>query len=488
LACAILAVSFKTSCALEVAAGCDEPRSGENGKTFFVDPTRGSRDNDGSERLPWRTLAEVLDPANHLVATSAYSRTKDGLGQPEPINPAGPVKPGDTIVLMSGDHGNVNARQYVNSDFISVVAGKGQTPVVRSLLLISSSHWLFRGIKFQGAKQENEKGGTLVSLASHNWLGPSDNMVMADDSFSSVDSTETWAPDDWVNKPYDFAFISGARCTTLTDSHFFNVRNAVMMVGGGHSLVEDNLIEDMGNDGLDVVTSDLVVRRNRIRHGRHSPVEPLHADGIQGWTLNGATNSNVVIDSNWIINVDQSPDNYLQGISIFDGKWDGLTVTNNLVINNTWHAISLYGVTNALVANNTVIPARADRASWLMIHDAKDKTPSLHVVVRNNIAPEFVVEGQDVEFDHNLAEKEFQYRQIGGEAIRLKQGGFGNHNTIHPGLFHWFVDFDPNHETFDLRPSPMSPANGAGAADRAPANDIQGRLRTAPIDIGAFAR
>ena len=139
--------------------------------------------------------------------------------------------------------------------------------------------------------------------------------------------------------------------------------------------------------------------------------------------LNGATNSNVVIDSNWIINLDQSPDNYLQGISIFDGKWDGLTVTNNLVINNTWHGISLYGVTNALVANNTIIPARADRASWLMIHNAKDKTPSLHVVVRNNIAPEFVVEGQDVEFDHNLAEKEFQYRLVGREPIKLKQGG-----------------------------------------------------------------
>ena len=70
-----------------VAQGCDAPRSVEGGRTFFVDPSRGARENDGSEGRPWRTLAEVLDPANHLVATKAYGRTRDGLGPPAPINP-----------------------------------------------------------------------------------------------------------------------------------------------------------------------------------------------------------------------------------------------------------------------------------------------------------------------------------------------------------------------------------------------------------------
>ena len=65
---------------------------------------------------------------------------------------------------------------------------------------------------------------------------------------------------------------------------------------------------------------------------------------------------------------------------------DGVTVVDNLVFTNAWHGISLYGVDNALVINNTVVPSRADRfPAWLMIHDAKDKTPSRNVVVRNNM-------------------------------------------------------------------------------------------------------
>ena len=483
----MLAASLETPGAFEVASGCDQPPSGGNGKTFFVDPTRGSKDNDGSEQLPWRTLAEVLDPGNHLIATSAYTRTRDGLGPPAPVNPTGPVKPGDTIVLMSGDHGDVVAKQYVNSDFISVVAGKGQTPLVHSLLLMSSSHWLFRGIKFQGVKPQNEKSGAIVALTGHNWLGPSDNVVMVDDSFSTADNTETWGPDDWVKQPHDLALASGARCTTLADNHIFNVRNAIML-GAGHSLVQGNLIEDMDNDGIDVVTGDVVVRRNRIRNGRHSPSEPLHADGIQGWTLNGATNSNVVIDANWIINVDLAPDNYLQGISIFDGKWDKLTVANNLIINNTWHAISLWGVADALVVNNTIIPVRPDRASWLMIHNSKDKTPSTHVVVRNNIAPVFSVEGQDVQLDHNLAKTVINFNLVGSDPVKIDRGGFGDHNVIDSELFRWFANFNSGKGKFDLRPGPMSPARGTGSPDRAPPDDIEGRPRTPPMDIGAFAR
>ena len=132
----LVAISASGAGALEVAAGCDEPRASAHGRTFFVDPTHGDKSNDGSEQKPWRTLAEALDPANKLVSTRSYGRVGDSLGPPAPINPDGPIKPGDTIVLMSGDHGAVNASRYVNSDFISVIAGPGQTPLVRSLRLV----------------------------------------------------------------------------------------------------------------------------------------------------------------------------------------------------------------------------------------------------------------------------------------------------------------------------------------------------------------
>ena len=486
-ACALNMRNAGASNALEVASGCDAPLSIESGRHFFVDPEHGDKENDGSEARPWRTLAEVLDPTNHLIATQSYGRTAQGLGPLQPVNPSGPIKEGDTIVLMSGDHGDVSLDQYVNNGFISIVAGKDQTPVVRSMFMRASSHWLIRGVKFQGFRTDRtQKARALAGVVNHQWLGPSDNIVFFDNSFSTEDETEAWSPEDWVQKPYEPGLFSAARCTTVSDNHFFNLRDAVQ-VFADHSLIQGNLIEEIGNDGIDIVGSDLVVRGNRIRNSRHTPVEPLHADGIQGWTLNGATNRNVVIEANRIINLNPTLDNYLQGISIFDGKWDGLTVLNNVVINNAYHAISLWGVTNAIVENNTIVQSRADRNSWLMIHNAKDKTPSEHVVVRNNIAPEYHVQGADIQFDHNLSERLVEL-QTQGSAVKVTRGPFGDHNNVQPDLIHSFADFDPAKGKLDPRLSSTSPAVKAGSADGAPSHDIDGRPRLSPIDIGAFAR
>ena len=207
----------------------------------------------------------------------------------------------------------------------------------------------------------------------------------------------------------------------------------------------------MGNDGIDVVASDVVIRRNRIRSGRHTPAEPLHADGIQGWTAPGATNRNVEIDANSIINLNPAQDNYLQGISIFDGKWDGLRVTNNLVITNAVHGIALFGVTNAVVANNTVIPAHPGAPTWLMIHPAKDDTPSRHVLVRNNIAAQIITQGEILTVDHNIAEQKVSI-ETDGRLLQATAGMIDEKNIIDPSIFHSFVDFDPGHGHIDLRP------------------------------------
>ena len=249
------------------------------------------------------------------------------------------------------------------------------------------------------------------------------------------------------------------------------------------------MIEDMGNDGIDMIASDVVIRGNLIRSGRHTPAEPLHPDGIQGWTSKGSTNRNVVVDANKIINLNPAEDNYLQGISIFDGKWDGLTVTNNLVITNFWNGITLFGVANALVINNTVIATRPDkRPTWLSIAPAKDRTPSQHVVVRNNMATQVLADSEDLTFDHNLSARLISFRAADGALVKIVKGVAGDNNIVSPGLFKTFVDFDPNTGKFDLRPGPISPALQSGADKGAPPTDIDGRLRTTPVDIGAYAR
>lgn len=278
----LMAVPSAVAAALTVPVGCDAPAA-LAGRKFYVDPVRGSAANDGSSDHPWRTLSEVLDTNRHLVATRSYTRISNSLGPVASINPVGPIKPGDTIVLMSGDHGVVEASGYVNDRFITVESGKGQIPIVRSLRLISSSHWIFQGIKFQGERKDGGYDRALVSVEGHSWRGPSDNFIFVGGSFSATDDTSAWSGQDWVDKPHGVALFGGAQCLTVTNNHFVNIINAVI-VSGDRSLVERNLIENFGNDGIDVVASDVVIRGNRIQNSRHTREQLAHADGIQGWT------------------------------------------------------------------------------------------------------------------------------------------------------------------------------------------------------------
>ncbi len=146
----VVAALLTAALATSRARACDDWQPDRHGRTFYVDPARGAKGNDGSEQKPWRMLSDVLDPASHLVATRTFVHSPTH--SPIPINPQGPVKPGDTIVLMSGDYGGVRIPGYVNDRYISIVAGEGQTPVL-SNLFVSGSHWRFRGLKISGARR-----------------------------------------------------------------------------------------------------------------------------------------------------------------------------------------------------------------------------------------------------------------------------------------------------------------------------------------------
>src|SRR5208337_76516 len=111
--------------------------------------------------------------------------------------------------------------------------------------------------------------GGMVELGVSDYYGPTDNIFFDSNSFSTTDNVDEWSDADWVNKPYVTAFSSFSRCTTLLDNHFYNVRNAAT-IAGNNSLVVDNLIEHFGNDGLDIMASNLTISHNVIKSGHHS--------------------------------------------------------------------------------------------------------------------------------------------------------------------------------------------------------------------------
>ena len=237
-----------------------------------------------------------------------------------------------------------------------------------------------------------------------------------------------------------------------------------------------------------LTASNLIIRGNLIHDGHHTESEPLHADGIQGWTLKGNINKNVTIESNTIIKTGDSKVSYMQGISIFDGKWDGLTVVNNVVVTNHWHGIALYGVKNAMVANNTVVASDPGvHPTWIMVTKGKDGVPSSNAIVRNNIVTILNCTGDNVIVDHNIASKSITISEGGKTKITAKAGIVGLQNKIVPGIYNTLVDVDNVKALYDLHLRTGSPAIGAGNPKQAPLMDIVGEPRRVPMDIGAYA-
>src|SRR5271163_132211 len=129
---------------------------------WYFDPVRGKTQaagGNGSQASPWNNLEALVQIkpgyTYPLLTTAAYPH------QPAPGQPwvvaagpnAGPIAPGDEILLMSGNYGNlwlnVWNTEIANSAFVTVAAAPGQTPVLTSLFVAATNYWAFNGLKVQ---------------------------------------------------------------------------------------------------------------------------------------------------------------------------------------------------------------------------------------------------------------------------------------------------------------------------------------------------
>jgi len=457
-------------------AACDAPMN-FGGRAFHVDPARGAADGDGSAQKPWRSLAEVLDPARGLIASPRLRRRPDGDFAVEPAS-AGPIRAGDRIELADGDHGDIRLTGYVNADYIAISAAPGAKPVAHGLFIAGASHWLLRGLTFAAASGESGPSGAIVEAISDTALGPSDHIAFIQNRFFTAATVADWSAQDWVTKPKMYGLIARARCALVRGNEFFHLRNA-LDIGGDESTVEENFFHDFGNDAVDFHASGLTIRRNHVSASRHPPAERLHPDGMQGWALNGAVHRHILIDGNIVVNLNPADDNYMQGISIFTGRFENVTMQNNIVATNSWHGIALYGVKNAKVINNTVVATRpGQRDSWILIRDSTDHARRGDALARNNIATAIVVESADVRLDHNLTALPIRAQK----QARIVDDGS---NRVAP-LAPLFRAFAPDRGVIDLHLAASLPL--AGASDGAPPQDADGRRCGMGAAPGAYAR
>lgn len=414
--------------------------SGAWAAELFVDPAAGAATGDGSAQKPWKTLEEV--------AKAGAFGTK--------------IKAGDTVWLRSGYHG---APVLTGGDFdppIIIAAASGAKPTASQVAFKGARGLTLRSLSISPSYAPAPMVGTMVSIDA-----ASAHVVVEDSELFSVADAGGWGATEWIDGASSGVSVKGAD-VTLRRNDLHNVRFGIS-VEGVRALVENNRIVDFSADGIRGLGDFGVYQYNLIKnvHVDDASGDSNHDDGFQSWSVGpGGVGTGVVkgvvLRGNVFINRDDPNEklpNAMQGIGCFDGTFEDWVVENNVVITDHWHGISFYGMRSSRIVNNTVIDVNDVQPGppWIKVTAHKDGTPSQDVVVRNNLATDFQLEGTNVTDDHN---------------------------TKLDDLAAYFAA----PAAFDLHLLPGSPAVDTGSADQAPALDIEGiaRPQGKGVDLGAY--
>jgi hypothetical protein len=312
------------------------------------------------------------------------------------------------------------------------------------------------------------------------------HFVFTGNTLYSQRDVSNWTTDDWLKSGSKGIYYEG-ECAIITGNTLKNLRRG-MIISGDKILISHNEIDYYVDDGIDFTSGNTVISHNRVINHCGKCKDGNHNDGIQGWTVDGKANKNVTIDSNLIL---ESTGKYpeipllptaiepdgIQGMFISDGRWENVTVTNNVVGAAYFHGMTLCGFSNSIVANNTVVKQsnNAKITPQLGVNESGDKIPVDNVIVRNNIAHRFNLSPVGVVQDHNisLSMPQTNSRELGRFSI-------GSPRKM-------FVNYDLKKGPFDLTLREDSFAIGRGNPEGAPAFDILGRKRDKKVvDAGAY--
>jgi hypothetical protein len=333
---------------------------------WYFDPFNGmtaAEGGDGSQSHPWKSLqaafAQEKGYATPLLSSVPYRHLNPNPGG-NPVwagPPTGPINPGDKILLMSGNYGDVSIGAWSigvnNPSFVAIAAAPGETPVLSSLVVTASSRFLFSGLKVVGTADSSPKAPEqLVLIIDQGAALPTSDIVFTNMRISSTDDADGWTKQEWHTRARHEGIFTksgdhGAdtTCISVTNSHIWNVVFGAVLLAN-KTLFSGNEIDHFGDDGIDYAASDLMITKNYIHDDLDLGIG-AHMDGMQGYP---GSFTNVVIESNRVIRQTDPKlpfPTYLQGIDAFDGDWANLRVTNNVIVTSSCWGIgfaSIHGV------------------------------------------------------------------------------------------------------------------------------------------------
>jgi hypothetical protein len=509
------------------------------GKIWYVDPAKGKTPLGGglgTAAAPWDSLIGVLGSnwevpgytlpgytRPMLSSTPYYHITKagrvdiaDDVGNP-------PVQPGDTILLMSGNYGDIGIGGYnlqtTNLNFVTVRAAPGQNPIFTTLYISRTNKWLFDGIKVQSLSGTNKNSNALVTITDQGAAFPTKDIILTNMDISTFDTIPAgFTQAQWIAQGRTGFKEIGApgngkngepttSCVALINSHIHNITFGAVLFAN-NTVFSHNQMDYFGDDGIEYAGNNLAITNNTLLNA-FGTSNGIHTDAMQGQVGPIAAGikvnyfSNILIDSNVIIR--QTDPNlafpqYLQGIDAFDEDWTNMTVTNNVVVTSACWGMYFSSIHNSLIAGNTVLEdGQIPTPGCTVILDvggvSHESISSSNVRLTNNLANRFVVMSQgdtNIAFDHNVALSNAQsfggWNPTTNKQYYFSPAGTDANGNVTPDkaidLTTVFTNWDPSGYKYNLSLKAGSYLFGLG--NDIPSVSLNGETRVSPFAPGAY--
>ncbi|MDQ1142621.1 right-handed parallel beta-helix repeat-containing protein [Pedobacter agri] len=301
----------------------------------YCNPMKGKMSNEGAFDSPWSTLDSVFLTSKALM-------------------------PGDSIILMSGNHGQPIISGNLNGDQpITILPGKGQFPRVNNLQVSGGRYWKIFGLKICPDETGSfEKRDFVIIKASSSFI------LIENFNISSTDScVNNWSEVKILARAGLGISVEGADCSLINNTLKQVSFGIVVAKTATRTKVIGNNIYGFLHDGIRGLSDDSLFEFNLVA-GSYG-IDDNHDDGFQSWSSDEQGKvgmgkvSNVILRNNVFISQLDPEQPFpqktgMQGIGCFDGFFENWIVENNVVLTNMWHGISFYGARNVKIVNNTV--------------------------------------------------------------------------------------------------------------------------------------
>ena len=308
----------------------------------------------------------------------------------------GTIQPGMTVRLRRKESSLVlmDIAQLQSSDapFVHIVGEEDAG--IEVIALVNVKNLRFSNLKIGNEVDDGYFVGTYET----------ENLIFDNNFISAGDDYQSWDAQKWQDIGSGIEFRR-SKCSSAYKNELKNLRfglQAYVREDDGNpeilsqkTLFKDNFLQNISADFFRAIGSDVTIDGNigLDHYVNEEDGDGNHDDFIQGFSYPiGVALDNVKILNNFYQTTTDPNRAYLsygQGVGIFDGLYTNFEITNNTIISNHYHGITVFWGENGLIKNNTttVMDSATERYMWIQSEvDKTGKYPPVNVKVINNVS------------------------------------------------------------------------------------------------------